>query len=927
MNPSELDGNNPYDFLPAPPSRFIGRWSEVDMIAHDMACGASSYGCIGGRRCGKTSMLRMVEHILCHDSRFAGRTVVLYEDPMGYKFISPNHVFAVFLRHLCERVDLRSGHLMEQVSHPRIDLSDIRTYDVAIDSVFDDKNPQITAEQFGIFVDAIFSKLEKTGEQPMRLVILIDEMENFLKYDWQIDFYEQLRSAISSGPAYTRLRVVLAGSKGFLIAPGYRGSPLMNMLKHIYLSSLNEVAIQDLCARVPGIPADVKQAVWRQSGGHPYIATYLLHHFFENRLNQLSICSVDDLALRFVQEERTHLETWSKAVGLIGLQVFGLFVDAPGWVDRHAIIRQVAEPTLNVPDALNTLSYHCLLFRNEISSSFAGGGHVFRTWYLNEMPRLIKELSPEPLAEHNLAQFFLQLIFNGPLSTAFGSGSIANVGNIVESNFLSGSDHTLQQAKGNSVSQASQDPSTERSVTSIDQGDPPMPFTYGYALLIGVDQNNVADYNLSEVTNDIDALQRVLTHPDRCAYPPDHVKIVTGANATREGILDGLTWLSQQLAAESNATAVIHYSGHGWQDAQANPPVYYLIPYDMRPNQIRTRALRATDFASAIADIHPRRLLVLLDCCHAGGMGVRDILPLGYTPEAVPEKIVKDAFAPLGVGSGRAVISSSTGEQVSHNRKDRTMGIFTYHLIEALTGHAEPKEGSVDVLVTDVISYLQRSVPATAKAEYGRDQQPVVELSGTAFPVSLLLGGRGLSRGLTPPDPLSAVDFPSGSGPNITGDDNVTVVGSGNVVQHATGGNAAQATGAGSTATVNDHSWHTAFDQRRQKVTTQYNIAGDYNPGLVEDRATAIDELNKLLNEVAQAAQAGVLDEESATDTEYQVKKAMQQAQKSEPDKLTIINHLNQAKEVTIGVAASVAAATGLVTAISQAIQMVQKLF
>ena len=28
----------------------------------------------------------------------------------------------------------------------------------------------------------------------------------------------------------------------------------------------------------------------------------------------------------------------------------------------------------------------------------------------------------------------------------------------------------------------------------------------------------------------------------------------------------------------ANATAIIHYSGHGWRDTLANPPVYYLIP-------------------------------------------------------------------------------------------------------------------------------------------------------------------------------------------------------------------------------------------------------------------------------------------------------------------------------------------------------------
>ncbi len=38
------------------------------------------------------------------------------------------------------------------------------------------------------------------------------------------------------------------------------------------------------------------------------------------------------------------------------------------------------------------------------------------------------------------------------------------------------------------------------------------PFTHGYALLIGVDQNNVPDWALPDVANDIAALHQVLIH-------------------------------------------------------------------------------------------------------------------------------------------------------------------------------------------------------------------------------------------------------------------------------------------------------------------------------------------------------------------------------------------------------------------------------
>jgi hypothetical protein len=106
----------------------------------------------------------------------------------------------------------------------------------------------------------------------------------------------------------------------------------------------------------------------------------------------------------------------------------------------------------------------------------------------------------------------------------------------------------------------------------------------------------------------------------------------------------------------------------------------------------------------------------------------------------------------LACGAGRAVLSSSTAEQRSYMRRDGRMSAFTYHLVEALTGHAQPREGASEVLVSDVVSYVHRHVPRTVRRDWDREQNPDFQLSGN-FPVALLLGGKGLTAGQPPPDP------------------------------------------------------------------------------------------------------------------------------------------------------------------------------
>lgn len=113
------------------------------------------------------------------------------------------------------------------------------------------------------------------------------------------------------------------------------------------------------------------------------------------------------------------------------------------------------------------------------------------------------------------------------------------------------------------------------------------------------------------------------------------------------------------------------------------------------------------------------------------------------------------------------------------------------------------------------------------------------------------------------------------------------------------------------------------FDQRHQQVNYQYNAAGDINFGAVQNKMDVVDQLEKLHVELIKAIKAGVFKEDIATDVDYQVKKSIQQAKNSAPDTKTILEHLSEAKALIEGIAA----AGGLVTALVQAAEVVQKFF
>lgn len=338
-------------------------------------------------------------------------------------------------------------------------------------------------------------------------------------------------------------------------------------------------------------------------------------------------------------------------------------------------------------------------------------------------------------------------------------------------------------------------------------------FTNGYALLISVDENSVPQWALPDVLKDVNALRDVLIHPQRCGYEPKKVRVIAGAKATRQGILDGLAWLADKLAADKsgNATALVYYTGHGWRDQNHVPPEFYFIPYDVKPTSIAARALAARDFAAEVAALQPKRLFVALDCCHAAGADVKDLTAIGSAiSSAAPVQavLVNETDVPAGLtptggkelselalGAGRAILSSSQAAEKSWLRKDGSMSVFTYYLIEALTGHAQPVGGATEVLVSDVMSHVYRNVPKLVQTERNQPQHPDYQVSGN-FPVALLLGGKGLTAGQAAPDPLQspkpsarAIKITVGAGAAIVGDNNAAAGGGGVVVGGNVGGN------------------------------------------------------------------------------------------------------------------------------------------
>jgi len=117
----------------------------------------------------------------------------------------------------------------------------------------------------------------------------------------------------------------------------------------------------------------------------------------------------------------------------------------------------------------------------------------------------------------------------------------------------------------------------------------------------------------------------------------------------------------------------------------------------------------------------------------------------------------------------------------------------------------------------------------------------------------------------------------------------------------------------------------TTFNQEGQTIHgTQTNIGGDVgqvNVGAGNDQAALLAELERLKAELAKAGQRGEIDQELATDADYQVSKALNQARQPKPDRSRFLDHLNRAQDLL----KTVTAGAGLVTALGKLAEMAQE--
>lgn len=361
---------NPYHWLTAYTDLFYGedRVLMVREIVSRLQRG-ESFAIVGGRRLGKTTLLRRLEREL----RIKNTGLLpIYVDAQAMPGAStPQEAFEYIRRHVSSQL--------------RINLEGTK----------------------GNLGDWVVKAVDNV--KCLKLVLLIDEFDLYREYPWSTIFFNNWRALIHNIPDVSqRLAVVLTGGRRMQTLHESPGSPLANVLAWKYLSVLDKKdALRMVNEPTQGqFGEELGETIWLETGGHPFIIQFLMHHVCM-WAGQMSAQQAVELAKQkfLAEHDVVFKQWWFDHLEEDERQVYRV-LRRRGAATLEELAGELRLSRIAIQERVRTLSCVGIVRRPTISSC-EPAGDLFAKW-VNENDIVAQGLNAG-FAEYSLHQLFDEL--------------------------------------------------------------------------------------------------------------------------------------------------------------------------------------------------------------------------------------------------------------------------------------------------------------------------------------------------------------------------------------------------------------------------------------------------------------------------------------------------------------------------------------
>ncbi|HSQ19054.1 MAG TPA: caspase family protein, partial [Blastocatellia bacterium] len=237
-----------------------------------------------------------------------------------------------------------------------------------------------------------------------------------------------------------------------------------------------------------------------------------------------------------------------------------------------------------------------------------------------------------------------------------------------------------------------------------------------WAVLIGVSRYQFGDQdldgnrisNLKHAADDAESMREFLMSPEGGGFHEDHIFSLQDERATKANVEAALAKLKQ---AKPNDFFVIYIAAHGALIPDTDPKtnttrdVPYFLLFDTDLREPEKTGMKMEAFRQTVDGLEARKGLVLSDTCYSGGV---QLIGRGVDDSQVTNQRYLDLMNKIPQGVG--FISAARQTERSYEKDDFNHGVFTYCLVEGLSGTADENEDG-KVTFDEIVQYLDQRVP------------------------------------------------------------------------------------------------------------------------------------------------------------------------------------------------------------------------
>ncbi len=217
------------------------------------------------------------------------------------------------------------------------------------------------------------------------------------------------------------------------------------------------------------------------------------------------------------------------------------------------------------------------------------------------------------------------------------------------------------------------------------------------ALVIGVgDYRDKAFPALKWARKDAEEVGRILGDPEYGGFDRV-VRLTDSDDVHRDRILAELVSLQRDLRRQD--TLVVYVSSHGTMTIdQQGEPHLYLVAEDTRPGDLRGSAIELAELQRFFSAIRSERKALILDACY-NGEAKSTLQP------TVAQRVERMDEAPtlsrkVRLGEAEAHLFASTFGRPAREDDKLEHGVYTFHLLDAMTWSQQDADVNADGVVT-----------------------------------------------------------------------------------------------------------------------------------------------------------------------------------------------------------------------------------